>query len=507
MANFNINSTFTSSQTLLDGERGIIGAAGSLQVFSGPLVMQGSSSLLLNGAIIGFGFGINAQPVDDLLVLIGETGTILTDGSGIVANVAGSVKISNSGTITGGITALDLRAASSATSPVNYDIINAGVMTAMDFPAIFLVLNTNGFSQIINSGVISSGTTAIQNASNTGVSIVRNTGEILGGELGNTGNAGTFSYIGNNGVDRIFNQGLMSGSISLGGNADAYTSIDAGSVAGEVLGGAGNDILRGGSGDDDLNGGADNDRVFGGGGDDTLKGDVGEDIVLGGSGDDNIEGGDNNDTLRGDSGDDLIFGGSGNDNLFGGSGNDSMEGGANNDTLRADSGDDTLAGDAGNDVLFGGADNDALSGGADSDVMFGETGDDVLEGDGGSDRMYGGAGDDTLDGGANEDRMFGGSGADTFVFDEVSDSAFGAPLDIINDFESGVDKFDFSGLVLGELEYSGTGGFSGGGDASLRYVERPFGLSIQVDTDGNRTPDMQINVAGTFSLLESDFLL
>ncbi|CAM2747964.1 Hemolysin-type calcium-binding repeat-containing protein [Pseudomonas gessardii] len=75
------------------------------------------------------------------------------------------------------------------------------------------------------------------------------------------------------------------------------------------------------------------------------------------------------DNLNGTSGRDLMFGQAGNDTLSGGGGNDLLHGGAGNDTLLGGSGNDQLYGAAGNDILVGGQGNDLLSGGVGSDVF------------------------------------------------------------------------------------------------------------------------------------------
>ncbi len=63
------------------------------------------------------------------------------------------------------------------------------------------------------------------------------------------------------------------------------------------IGGKGNDTLLGGAGDDNLRGNAGNDSLVGGAGDDNLIGDAGNDTLIGGDGDDNLVGGDGNDVL------------------------------------------------------------------------------------------------------------------------------------------------------------------------------------------------------------------
>lgn len=81
---------------------------------------------------------------------------------------------------------------------------------------------------------------------------------------------------------------------------------------------------------------------------DTLTG-VGN--VVGGSGDDVLRGNEREDFLVGGPGNDLLVGGSNWDVLQGGDGDDELRGGADPDTLRAGSGDDTAYGGRDHDVV------------------------------------------------------------------------------------------------------------------------------------------------------------
>ncbi|MBT8410450.1 MAG: hypothetical protein KJP02_01460, partial [Octadecabacter sp.] len=83
-----------------------------------------------------------------------------------------------------------------------------------------------------------------------------------------------------------------------------------------------------------------------------------------------------------------------------------------------------------------------------SDVLTGTLGDDVIYGLAGNDFIYGLAGDDTIDGGAGTDRLFGGTDADEFVF------AAGGGLDIIYDFEDGIDTILLSGIDFEDITIS-----------------------------------------------------
>ncbi|MFN4243354.1 MAG: hypothetical protein ACK4PI_08965 [Tepidisphaerales bacterium] len=103
-------------------------------------------------------------------------------------------------------------------------------------------------------------------------------------------------------------------------------------------------------------------RMFGNGGNDNLRTNaIVRSILVGGPG---------NDTLRGGRGDDILVGGGGRDTLIGGAGND---------ILRADDGNDTLLGGPGDDILYGGIDlpnpqgrpvRNTLNGGPGNDIAM-----------------------------------------------------------------------------------------------------------------------------------------
>lgn len=155
---------------------------------------------------------------------------------------------------------------------------------------------------------------------------------------------------------------------------------------------------------------------------------------------DTIVGSDANHALHGGDGNDWIAGGAGNDRINGGDGNDVLHGGDSKDILRGQDGSDRLFGGAGDDRLEGGGSGfNILDGGDGNDRMFGGNGDGELFGGAGNDRMDGQQGDDLLNGGAGNDVLTGGSGADTFLFAFEDEG-----VDVITDFEFGVDKLAFA---------------------------------------------------------------
>jgi hypothetical protein len=95
-------------------------------------------------------------------------------------------------------------------------------------------------------------------------------------------------------------------------------------------------------------------HVLGGNGDDTLRGTPGADVICGLGG---------NDVLRGLGGKDVVVGGSGKDSVAGGGGPDTLRGEKGRDSLRGGPGRDSLRGGPGRDLLFGGGGRDDCAGG------------------------------------------------------------------------------------------------------------------------------------------------
>ena len=277
-----------------------------------------------------------------------------------------------------------------------------------------------------------------------------------------------------------------------------------------------------------------------------------------GAGNDTLTGNDAANILDSGAGNDTLAGGAGNDTLIGGEGTDALSGGEGSDVFRFTSLADSTPG-AGRDVIadfaegdridlsaigangfIGGApftgaagqvravtisgttfveldaDGDTLAdlqielpGGVQldrldfvdlrgiategNDELYGTAGADTLRGLGGNDRLYGLAGNDTLE---------GGLGADVFRIESRGDSAAGA-RDWIGDFQSGFDKIDLS--ALGNLAFIGKKAFSGEG-LELRYTKSGSNTFVELDFDGDKVADLQIELAGPVNLGATDFI-
>jgi Ca2+-binding RTX toxin-like protein len=171
-----------------------------------------------------------------------------------------------------------------------------------------------------------------------------------------------------------------------------------------LFGGSGDDVLDGGLGADYMEGGDGNDYVtyesrtnpvtvgLGTSADDGEAGehDNARDDI------ENIIGGAGNDDLRGSASVNKIYGLGGNDLIYLHGGADYAEGGSGNDTIYGEGGNDSLYGNSGADRLDGGSDNDRLDGGSGADQFFGQSGNDTFFAkDGEKDLLNGGSGTDS----------------------------------------------------------------------------------------------------------------
>jgi Ca2+-binding RTX toxin-like protein len=204
--------------------------------------------------------------------------------------------------------------------------------------------------------------------------------------------------------------------------------------------------IVGGEGDDLLRGTPDRDVIWGAGGDDTILGSLGNDLLCGGPGADLIHGGRGNDLADGGTGDrDRVIGDLGDDKLIGGPGDyDEAAGSLGIDTVSGGPGDyDYVHGDYGYDRMDGGPGSHDLASFA-TDVGAGVAGGGVevslsrhrargdghdrlfrfedLEGSAFADTLIGNAQANLIEGGAGEDAIRGGGGADELEGGQGSDS-------------------------------------------------------------------------------------
>ncbi|WGD49495.1 VCBS domain-containing protein [Bradyrhizobium sp. CB1650] len=121
--------------------------------------------------------------------------------------------------------------------------------------------------------------------------------------------------------------------------------------------------------------------------------------------------------------------------------------------------------------------DDSYFGGNGKDVLWAGSGNVYLDGNNGSDILHGGAGTTTLVGGNGGDVLYGGTGIDTFLYRNAADSSYAAggpaPVsspngwDIIQNFEHGKDKIDFTVLEDTQVGAGGTTQLTGAGPNHL----------------------------------------
>ena len=245
-----------------------------------------------------------------------------------------------------------------------------------------------------------------------------------------------------------------------GAGDDKITGSNTTAGSDTLIGGAGNDVLRGWDGSDSLVGGSGHDSLIGDQGDDTLEGGAGDDTLGSWVGAASLDGGDDSDTFRlfnvsGGRFDGVtIVGGEGGTDIdtvelshFGvgvtvtysgdeaGSFTDgtntatfseierfilsnqadtfSTNGVTGNETVYGMGGDDTITTQGGADYIDGGDGADSIVAGQGADTIVGGAGNDYIDAQSEDDFVDAGAGNDTVLGGQNNDTLFGGAGDDS----------------------------------------------------------------------------------------------
>jgi len=306
-------------------------------------------------------------------------------------------------------------------------------------------------------------------------------------------------------------------------NGVTIENATSGSGNDKLIGNDAGNTLDAGAGDDNLTGGGGNDRLIGGSGTDSLTGGTGSDTFVFASGDSTGLGRDViADFEKGLDRIDLSGAGAtsfiGNAAFSGSAGQVRYVTFSDTTIIEVDSNGDRLTDlqiQLSDEYVLDNLDfvalaaaatqsDDRLTGTSGSDTIRGLGGNDVLIGLDGADVLDGGLGNDILIGGLGRDLLTGGAGADRFQLDSAAES-IGTGRDRILDFQQGLDKIDLASLE-GDFAYLGKKAFTGAGN-EVRYMKSGSLTIVEGDLDGDRIADFQIEVAGGFTPVVTDFIL
>ncbi|MCY7337672.1 MAG: TIGR03118 family protein [Chamaesiphon sp.] len=204
----------------------------------------------------------------------------------------------------------------------------------------------------------------------------------------------------------------------------------------------GDDVLSGIKKSDFFQAGKGNNTMFGNMGDNVFAAADGNNVAHGGRGADLFYLGDGNNTMYGGQGIGIFMAGDGNNIAYGGADRDLFILGNGNNTVHTGNGMNIVMTGKGNDILYGGSDRDYLYTGAGDDIIHGGEGNNVISAGIGNDVVY-------LGNGANQLLLDTGEGAVTMCNFDANDSiSFGATAkktDSITTQLSGLDTQIFAG--------------------------------------------------------------
>lgn len=130
---------------------------------------------------------------------------------------------------------------------------------------------------------------------------------------------------------------------------------------------------------------------------------------------------------------------------------------------------------------------DTITGSKGTDSIAAGSGDDTVYGLAGNDKLYGADGDDILDGGAGADTLTGGFGNDTYFADAL-DTIVEAALAGIDEVRTSAASLSIAAFAnVEQLTFTGTGNFSGTGNALANRITGGSGNDFLNGGAGNDT--------------------
>lgn len=216
--------------------------------------------------------------------------------------------------------------------------------------------------------------------------------------------------------------------------------------------------------------------------------------IVGGWGADSISGGNGNDSLTGDTGADTLLGGLGNDTLVGAQDDVLLDGGLGTDLLRVgasfnDGGDGQIIGIESVELTVTGLSLDLGQQTEGFTITGFATGASTLTGSSGADSILGGTGNDSIASGAEADTVTGGNGADTINLGADSAADFliytlseTGGADRISGFVATNDIVRFNAVLQDGVAASGVTSIDDGNDniGSSQYQESATFSSLAV---------------------------
>lgn len=238
-----VQVTLGNSDRLFVGEDATLGRTDGTSWSSFTVAGNGSGQIVdIHGTVVGDGLTVNLGENTDIAnntVTIHETGYVRSyrDDAGGVRMLGSELTLDNSGKIVAGGYGVIMDAAQAGKVS---SIVNDGTIRSTGDAGIYIYTSAQGIVEVHNTGLIAGVEVSYANASGTPV------------------------------VDRIYNDGIMKGSVMLGAGDDLYDGRK-GTIQGTIDGGIGADTLRGGKGAEVFSGGDGADQLYGGAGRDVFQ--------------------------------------------------------------------------------------------------------------------------------------------------------------------------------------------------------------------------------------------